>query len=66
MVSSSDDLFLNYHIMHPGGVSEPADPNGAFFMGINIIFITFFSMIINLEMTRRNHIHIFTLQAMTY
>ena len=33
MVSSSDDLFLNYHIMHPGGASEPADPNGAFFYG---------------------------------
>ena len=33
MVSSSDDLVLNYHIMHPGGASEPADPNGAFFYG---------------------------------
>ena len=33
MVSTSDDLFLNYHIMHPGGASEPADPNGAFFYG---------------------------------
>ena len=31
MISLSDDLVLNYHIMHPGGASEPADPNGAFF-----------------------------------
>jgi beta-fructofuranosidase len=31
MISLSDDLVLNYHIMHPGGASEPADPNGALF-----------------------------------
>ena len=33
MAPISDDLVLNYHIMHPGGTSEPADPNGAFFSG---------------------------------
>ena len=66
MVSSSDDFFLNYRVMHPCGANEPADPNGAFFMGINIIFVTSLSMIIDLEIIRRNHTHIFTLQAMTY
>ena len=33
MVSSSDDFFLNYRVMHPCGANEPADPNGAFFYG---------------------------------
>ena len=26
----SDDMVLNYHLMHPGGDSAPADPNAAF------------------------------------
>ena len=26
----SDDLALNYHLMHPGGDSAPGDPNLAF------------------------------------
>ena len=26
----SDDLILNYHLMHPGGASLPGDPNAAF------------------------------------
>ena len=25
-----DDMTLNFHLMHPGGVSEPGDPNAAF------------------------------------
>ena len=28
----SDDLALNYHLMHPGGDSAPGDPNPAFFL----------------------------------
>jgi beta-fructofuranosidase len=28
----SDDLILNYHLMHPGGESAPGDPNPAFFL----------------------------------
>ena len=59
-------FLFNHHIIHPGRANEPADPNSAFFMGINIIFITSLSMIIDLEIIRRNHTHIFTLQAMTY
>ncbi len=27
-----EELVLNYHLMHPGGVSAPADPNAAFFL----------------------------------
>ena len=27
----SDDLILNYHLMHPGGDSAPGDPNLAYF-----------------------------------
>jgi beta-fructofuranosidase len=26
----TDDLLLNYHLMHPGGDSSPGDPNAAF------------------------------------
>ena len=26
----SDDMILNYHLMHPGGASAPGDPNAAF------------------------------------
>ena len=29
----SDDLLLNYHLMHPGGDSAPGDPNVAFWLG---------------------------------
>jgi sucrose-6-phosphate hydrolase SacC (GH32 family) len=28
----TDDLTLNYHLMHPGGDSVPGDPNAAFFL----------------------------------
>ena len=28
----SDDLVLNYHLMHPGGDSAPGDPNVAYFL----------------------------------
>lgn len=28
----SDDLILNYHLMHPGGDSAPGDPNAAFYL----------------------------------
>src|SRR5256885_1470966 len=28
----SDDLILNYHLMHPGGESAPGDPNAAFYL----------------------------------
>ena len=28
----SDDMVLNYHLMHPGGDSGPADPNAAFYL----------------------------------
>ena len=28
----SDDLVLNYHLMHPGGDSAPGDPNLAYFL----------------------------------
>jgi sucrose-6-phosphate hydrolase SacC (GH32 family) len=28
----SDDLILNYHLMHPGGESAPGDPNPAFYL----------------------------------
>ena len=27
----SDDLVLNYHLMHPGGDSAPGDPNVAYY-----------------------------------
>jgi hypothetical protein len=26
-----EDMVLNYHLMHPGGNSEPGDPNAAFY-----------------------------------
>jgi sucrose-6-phosphate hydrolase SacC (GH32 family) len=28
----ADSLVLNYHLMHPGGVSKPGDPNAAFYL----------------------------------
>ena len=28
----SDELVLNYHLMHPGGDSAPGDPNAAFYL----------------------------------
>ena len=28
---------LNYHLMHPGGDSQPGDPNVAFFLSIGRI-----------------------------
>ena len=28
----SDDMALNYHLMHPGGDSAPGDPNAAFYL----------------------------------
>jgi sucrose-6-phosphate hydrolase SacC (GH32 family) len=28
----SDDLVLNFHLMHPGGDSQPGDPNAAFYL----------------------------------
>ena len=28
----SDDLILNFHLMHPGGESAPGDPNAAFYL----------------------------------
>ena len=28
----SDDMVLNYHLMHPGGDSAPGDPNAAFYL----------------------------------
>jgi len=28
----SDELALHYHLMHPGGDSEPGDPNAAFYL----------------------------------
>ena len=28
----SDEMALNYHLMHPGGDSAPGDPNAAFFL----------------------------------
>ena len=28
----SDELVLNYHLMHPGGDSQPGDPNPAFYL----------------------------------
>lgn len=30
--SVSDDLVLNFHLMHPGGNSIPGDPNAAFYL----------------------------------
>ena len=27
-----DDLALNFHLMHPGELSDPGDPNAAFFL----------------------------------
>jgi beta-fructofuranosidase len=29
---ASNDLALNYHLMHPGGPSAPGDPNAAFYL----------------------------------
>lgn len=29
---TGDDLALNYHLMHPGGLSAPGDPNAAFYL----------------------------------
>lgn len=31
-LSLDDDLVLNFHLMHPGGGSIPADPNAAFYL----------------------------------
>ena len=31
-VPVSDDMVLNYHLMHPGGDSAPGDPNAAFYL----------------------------------
>ena len=30
--SASDELALNYHLVHPGGDSAPGDPNAAFYL----------------------------------
>jgi hypothetical protein len=30
--SVSDELALNYHLMHPCGDSAPGDPNAAFYL----------------------------------
>ena len=31
-IKISEEMFLNYHLMHPGGESEPGDPNAVFFI----------------------------------
>ena len=33
----TDELALHYHLMHPGGDSQPGDPNVAFFLSIGRI-----------------------------